>query len=165
MIEYLPAIKGFRCSKCNYGGRNHSELCSRHAKFQGSRCNGNRDCFEESRVQIVCIGGKFVRFGVIEEVLSGEGMIYMSELEYKSARRIIADQDQGRLSGIDSVESQLYQSLGWFRKNSDGTDFLDFGTELHQRVNQFRLPEPVSIRLFNFFKERIFGCYCRMRNS
>ncbi len=155
MIEYLPKIQGFRCSKCNYGGRNHSELCSRHAKFQGSRCAGNGDCFEESRVQIVRIGGKFVGFGVIEEVISGEGIIYMSELEYQSARRIIADQDQGRRSGIDSVESQLYQSLGWFRKNSDGTDFLDFGTDILQRVSQFRLPEPVSIRLFNFFKERI----------
>ena len=76
MIEYLPTIQGFRCSKCNFGGRNHSELCSRHEKFQGIQCNGNGDCFEESCVQIVRIGGKLVGFGVMESLSGGE-IIYM----------------------------------------------------------------------------------------
>ena len=77
MIEYLPTIQGFRCSKCNFGGRNQSELCSRHEKFQGTQCNGNGDCFEESCVQIVRIGGKLVGFGVIGKLLSGGEIIYM----------------------------------------------------------------------------------------
>lgn len=166
-IAELPICSGFRCRQCNFGCGNMSELIKRHEKFQRGVCNGEQECFEPCRIQIVRIGGKRVGFGITEDVIMlNDGSAIVSEAEYFSARQVMEGLEQGRRSGIDSVESQLYRSLGWFRKNSDGTDFLEFNLDILRRVNSFRLPETLSARLLAFFKGRmlaVFDCTADIR--
>ena len=155
-IIHLPVAIGFRCARCNFADQRIDELARRHQKFQAGHCSGDEGDFEESRIQVVRIGGKHVGFGVREDlVASADGSHHLSEAEYQNARQIITSLDQARRSGIDSIESQLYQSLGWFRKTRDGTDFQDFGRDILQRVSQFSLPGTVYSRLASFFKQRI----------
>lgn len=160
-IDEIPVYSGFRCKQCNFGDTSISSLLTRHGKYQQGRCNGSREIsFEESRVQSIRIGSKHVGFGVTEEILSmADGSAIITEAEYLSARQVVVTLDRGRRSGIDSIESQLYKSLGWFRKNSDGTDFLDFSLAVLQRANSFTFPETLPQRLLTFFEGRISAVF------
>lgn len=157
-INQLPSMYGYRCTSCNYAEQDLLKLCSRHEKFHGSRCRGNRECYEESHIQIVRIGSKFVGFGVDDEfVPMSDGGLLLTETEYRNARQAMTSFERGRTNGIDIVESQLYRSLGWFRKNVEGSDFIDISIYVLQQVNQFNFHEAVSARLLNFFKGRILA--------
>ena len=85
-----------------------------------------------------------VGFGVQEDFVTVETQRFiLTEDEYRSAAQVMAELELARRTGIDAVESELFRSLGWFRKTADGTDFLDYNRDTLRRVNQFALPESI----------------------
>ena len=132
-IEYLPVILGFRCARCNFADKMINELARRHQKFQSGHCSDGS--FEESRIQVVRIGGKYVGFGVKEDLDSdANGSLHLPEVEYQKAHKIISNLDHN-----DSVKSELQQNRGSFRTNPKGSDFVNYGVEVSQQAKQFGL--------------------------